>query len=425
MHFGRRRLRWLSATAVLSLVGSLMWSAPAQARVSVTPATWTPAVTSPDATVRQLVQCGTTMFAVGSFSQVTQGGHTYTRKNAFSFNANTGAVTTWNPNVNGEVNSVALTRNCKRAFLGGEFTFLRGRTVENLAALSATTAKVIMSFGHTVNRPVDTLALVQRRTLMVGGNFTVINGTKRGDYASVSWRTGDVTSYFKLAITGVLPGKDSKRMVYNSQVSRQGDRLLIEGDFTKIGTHHREQVAEFNLGPGEATLNGFGNELLSSKHCLSDEAFYVRSAAFSEDEKTIYLAATGKAGASPYCDAVSALANTPRAATLWVNKTGGDSLYSVAAGASSVYIAGHERWADNPDASNSCGTGCVPRPGIGAIGTASGLATSWNPTRARGHGADDLVVTTRGLWVASDTFFGAVDCGGVSHPGICFFHGVA
>jgi hypothetical protein len=45
----------------------------------------------------------------------------------------------------------------------------------------------------------------------------------------------------------------------------------------------------------------------------------------------------------------------------------------------------------------------------------------WNPTRSRGRGADDMLLTQAGLWIASDNFQGAGKCGGVSgHAGICF-----
>ncbi len=40
---------------------------------------------------------------------------------------------------------------------------------------------------------------------------------------------------------------------------------------------------------------------------------------------------------------------------------------------------------------------------------------------ARGNGADDMLLTSAGLWIASDTFGGAEQCGGLSgYAGICF-----
>jgi ribosomal protein L28 len=80
------------------------------------------------------------------------------------------------------------------------------------------------------------------------------------------------------------------------------------------------------------------------------------------------------------------------------------------------------RWLNNPFGSDSCGTGCVSRPGIGDVDAGTGLATSWNPTRSRGHGASDLFLDSGGnLWVSSDAPLGSVKCAGVYHPGICEF----
>src|SRR5262249_42002853 len=74
--------------------------------VSPTPAGGTPVLSDPGTTeqVRQLVQCGGTMYAVGTFTEIKRGGTAYTRNNAFSFSAPPPyVVTPWDPNVNGTV----------------------------------------------------------------------------------------------------------------------------------------------------------------------------------------------------------------------------------------------------------------------------------------------------------------------------------
>jgi hypothetical protein len=58
--------------------------------VSAVPARGTPHLATsskPTEQIRQLVQCGTTMYAVGSFSSVKQGGKSYARTDIFSFRA--------------------------------------------------------------------------------------------------------------------------------------------------------------------------------------------------------------------------------------------------------------------------------------------------------------------------------------------------
>jgi hypothetical protein len=70
--------------------------------------------------------------------------------------------------------------------------------------------------------------------------------------------------------------------------------------------------------------------------------------------------------------------------------------------------------------------GAIPAPGLGGFTPDGSLLTNGNRTqgrysRARGLGADDMLRTSAGLWIASDNFDGSVTCGGVpGHAGICF-----
>ena len=111
----------------------------------------------------------------------------------------------------------------------------------------------------------------------------------------------------------------------------------------------------------------------------------------------------------------------------WVNYTGCDSLYSVAADSSAVYVGGDERWADN---ANGCNTAGPAHTGTGHgrlhprdLGWAL-LENSGNTaglySRARGLGADDMLRTGTGLWIASDNLQGSATCGGVPGARICF-----
>ena len=66
-------------------------------------------------------------------------------------------------------------------------------------------------------------------------------------------------------------------------------------------------------------------------------------------------------------------------------------------------MQGHQRWLDNPEGRDFAGPGAVERPGIGAIHPVTGKALPWNPTKGRGEGGKDLLITRHGLWVVSDT----------------------
>jgi hypothetical protein len=157
----------------------------------------------------------------------------------------------------------------------------------------------------------------------------------------------------------------------------------------------------------------------------------VRAATWGPTDKTVFVATTGYhplggATGTPstrtgLCDAAAKFpASEASVRHEWINYTGCDSLYSVVAGASTVYFGGHERWADNGDGCDGAGPGAIAAPGMVGLSEVTSKV-EFNPTRARGLGADDMLLTKAGLWVASDNADGADACAGqAGRSGICF-----
>src|SRR5215468_2382289 len=171
----------LPAAASSTATHTTAKAAAATGPVLATPATGTPklAATGTTETVCQLVKCGGTMYAVGSFSEIQRFTTTYFRNNIFSFSATPGfKVTSFAPNVNGEINSIAFNgSNCNDAYIGGQFTSVNGTKVANFAEISTTTGNVVSGFGDRVGGGhVDTVLVVNGH-LLVGGTFTTINGS--------------------------------------------------------------------------------------------------------------------------------------------------------------------------------------------------------------------------------------------------------
>jgi len=288
--------------------------------------------------------------------------------------------------------------------------------------------------------------------LLAGGTFTSINGSTADPYyASLNLLTGLDDGFLHLNVSGHYQFHDVKRNgteVYNQQLSHGGTLLLAEGDFTKVGGQSRQQIFMLNVSGSTATVTGWSSpEFDGSKgeipsgypyQCGDSHPFYIHAAAWSPDDSTIYIADTGfkpwnwngKFPIIGLCDAVSAFPATQTEVTHdWVNYTGCNSLYSVAADSSSVYVGGHERWADDPDGCKHTGPGFINAPGLGGFTPgASGGSLILNSageaglySRSRGHGADDMLLTSAGLWIASDNFGGGTSCDGVSgYAGICF-----
>jgi hypothetical protein len=391
--------------------------------------------------VRQLARCGKRMYAVGSFTRIGRGHGVIKRQNVFSFSASAPyRVSHWHPRVNGTVNSIAFDgKHCRHAYLGGDFTRVNKRTVSNLVEVTTRKGSVTRRFKANANREVETLLMWHKR-LLTGGTFTTINGkTHHRYFASLKPKTGAVTRYLSLKISGHYQYRNSMGQpsvvnpsrVFNLQLSHRGNRLLVEGDFKRIGGKPRQQIAMLNLRRRHATTNlWYPKEF--NRPCQIDQPFYAKAAAWSFTDSQVFVATDGGLPASGLgservgprsglCDAASAFPSARhRVRHQWINYTGCDSLSAVVADPSTVYIGGHERWANNSNQcdNNDLGT-ATPAQGMAGLSPATGHVT-YNPSRARGFGADDMIITNAGLWIASDNFAGADQCGHVhGHAGIC------
>src|SRR6516225_2145497 len=111
-----------TACCLLALAPGASAGAAQTGPVAPVPVSGTPSLVSTGTTeqVRQLVQCGSTMYAVGSFTKIRWGGKTYLRDNIFSFSATSPfTITRWKPDANGVVNSIAFNGgNCSHAYIG-------------------------------------------------------------------------------------------------------------------------------------------------------------------------------------------------------------------------------------------------------------------------------------------------------------------
>ena len=416
----------IAGTVAVSVLGVTAPALAAAGPVSSHPASGTPALpdsSNPPEQVRQLVQCGGTMYAVGNFTTIKQGNATIIRHNAFSFSATAPyKVTSWDPDVNGKVNSIAFNgTGCGNAYLGGQFSVVNGQSARDIVEVSASTGKINYAFAKSVGGQGETLVAVNHR-ILAGGLFSSANGGGNKYFAALDATTGKDDGFIHLNISGNYGDGGTK--VYNQQLSHGGTLDLIEGTFTSAGGEPRQQIFMLNLSGRSAALTAWTSPEFSQP-CAHVEAFYLRAASWSPDDGTIYIATTGYKGPqgadTGLCDAAAAFPATKASVShKWINYTGCDSFYSTAADANDAYFGGHERWADNSHACDKAGPGAVPAPGMVGLSPSTG-AVVFNPTRGRGFGADDMLVTSAGLWIASDNAFSADNCAHIGgHAGICF-----
>ncbi len=435
MQFNRWTRRGSAGLVVGTVAATVLGlAAPALAAagpVSTHPASGTPQLAPTGSTeqVRQLVQCGGIMYAVGSFTSIKQGSTTFSRHNAFSFSATAPyKITSWNPDVNGTVNTVAFNgTGCHNAYLGGRFSSVHGGSAKNIVEVSTSTSKINYTFAKSANGQVETM-VVAHGHLLTGGYFTSVNGSGNRYMVSLSPTTGKDDGFVHLGISGNYVSGQATRG-FNQQLSHSTNFDLVEGVFTSVGGQHRQQIFMLSLTGSSAAVTAWTSPEFNGA-CVNGESFYVKAASWSPDDGSVYIATTGfhplggPTGATPrtgLCDAAAAFpASQSSVGHKWVNYTGCDSLFSTAADTNTAYFGGHERWFDNALDCDAAGPGAVSAPGMAGLSPSSG-AIVWNPTRARGLGADDMLVTGAGLWIASDNAFGSSQCGGVGgHAGICF-----
>jgi hypothetical protein len=396
---------------------------------------------------RQLTQCGDVMYAVGQFTQVRNPNSTtpIARNNAFAFRATTPyTVLPWNPNVNGPLDTVACTTDGD-VLIGGQFTTVGGVAVRNLAKVDEVTGANQASFTL---HPAGRVAHIEVVRDLGGAMHALVGGYAAPFLRSVDPVTGANQSYLgNITLSGKyeFPGAAAhSTRIYNMTVhptpyqpgsTTVHPAVLMTGVFTSVGGQRHEQVFRLNLTPGTATVSRWAPADLYA-HCHWKQPFYAQDAAWSSDGTRIFVVTTGYRLKSEIdmpvsqrperrtgpCDAVISYPTTEAEFTgyQWINYTGCDSLYAVATDAQTVFIGGHQRWISNGNACDKLGAGGRVQAGLGEVTPTNGVAQA-GPNRGRGLGANDLLRTSAGLWIASDNQANTAGCGNATaRMGICF-----
>lgn len=381
-------------------------ASPRQAAVvSADPANVTPHVI--DGNVNAFALVGSKMFAGGTIAQVRQQGSTVvqTRHNLMAFDAATGLVLPFAPVFDGEVWSLEPAGD-GTMFVAGSFTTVNGAPARGLVKLNLATNTVVAAFNPRLDGAVTDVQIV-RGQVVVAGKFRHAGGATRPYLASLDPATGAATPFIDVAVAGRVEIGKGWPHVYRFAVDPAETRIVIMGNFTSVAGQNRRRVAMLDVNPFGTRLASF-NDIRFYEDCDVTMPAYFRDADWSPDGSYFVLVTTGLVGPGSLCDSASRWDDfSGNRGPRWINKTGGDTLHSVAVTGPAVYVGGHQRWLDNPLGQNSAGPGAVSRPGLGAIDPVSGKALAWNPTRTRGVGAKELYATYgtggAGLWVGSDT----------------------
>ncbi len=421
--------RILATAAIVATVGTTAvgnvgaaWAVQtAQATiVSAVPATWTPNVLN--GKVEAIAQVGNTIVIGGTFTQIQSpaaGSPVLTRNRIAAFDATTGAIsTTFAPSMSGEVNAIVPAGDGTSVFVGGQFTTISGVSASKVARLAVSNGAQVVGFkAATITGSVRDLRLV-RDQLVIAGDFTKIGTVVRGQMASLNPATGSLTGFLVHTFAGPLNG--GKLTVSKIDATPDGNRILGLGNFQTVDGQPRSLLFLLDSSGANSVLSPWSTSFYAPG-CAAVFDTYMRDLDISPDGTYAVVTDTGAYdGPDSPCDTQVRWDLTNDSSDqqpVWKNVTGGDTTYAVAVTGTAVYVGGHFRWANNPYAGDAQGPGGVPREGIAALDPATGLPLSWNPGRARGVGVFDMLATSTGLWIGDDT----TRIGGKQHARLAFF----
>ncbi|SDR68135.1 PKD domain-containing protein [Actinopolymorpha singaporensis] len=393
------------ATVVLPSQASAV-QVPQSKVVSDNPVNWTPHVL--DGRVMSIVQVGGMIILGGEFSQVSSADGTtiYNRSNLVAFSATTGVVsTTFNPRADGEVTTLIVSADGSTVFAGGFFNTINGQPAKSTAKINVANGQLTAGFTSPVlDGRIKDMRLVGSR-LWIAGTFTRVNGHVQPGLATINATTGAYDPFDQVQFAG--PQNGGVLQVMKMDVTPDRSTLVAIGNFTVVGGQSRTQIAMLDIGGASASVANWRTDFFTSV-CSPSFDSYMRDIDISPDGTYFVVTTTGAYSGGPpkACDTNSRFETRTRGTGItptWAEYTGGDTTYAVAVTGAAVYVGGHFRWHNNPWAADKAGPGAVSREGIAALDPQTGLPFQWNPGRTKGVGVFDMLATSAGLWVGSDT----------------------
>lgn len=424
---GRRTVVALGAVVAVALVLSACGpiAAPPHSPthpgvVSTNPDDRTPHVL--DGKVNAVLDLGARVIVGGEFTTVKEFNRPaqYAIQGLFAYDKATGKIdTTFVPALDrGGVRALAVSGD-GQLLVGGTFQSIGSHFSPGLAKVDPTTGAPTTTFKGQTDGWVLTMAQRGGRVFL-GGTFTKVDGTPRSRLAAIDATTGKVDPSFDVPVTVALRGTT---LVNEMDANDAGTKLVITGNFTVVGGQPRTQVAVVDVGAASAAVSSWATTGYRAGVCASGYDYYVKDVDISPDGTFFGVVTTGAwgGGLASLCDTVARweLGRTgPGQQPTWADWTGGDSLSAVAITGSTLYAAGHQRWANNETAprGDQKGPEAVDRAGIAAFDAATGAVLPWVADRERGLQVGTLTPTAQGLWIGSDSS----SIGGEWHPRLAF-----
>jgi hypothetical protein len=200
---------------------------------------------------------GDTLYVGGTFTSVN--GSTAASR-LVAFDTTTGLLTAFNPGVNSNVAALALTPDGSTLYAAGIFTMVNGSTAENRIAAFNTSTGVATAFNPNLNDNVNAIALSpDGTTVYAAGQFTTVNGGVAENRLAAFNSTTGVATGFNPNVNNTIAGRARQRRVrrvgvrgggwtdpeHDLLLPRRGDERLR--DIRRFG-HQRDHGAGRSTG---------------------------------------------------------------------------------------------------------------------------------------------------------------------------------
>jgi len=338
--------------------------------------------------VKAFAQIGGTMYVGGSFTQVSESdGPTITRNHIFAFDVASGAISgSFVPQLNGKVESIQPAPDGLSVFVGGYFTTVNGQSAKRIAKISTSNGQLVAGWNANVNTGSRVMDMsIDGNRLFIGGQFTKVNNQTRTNLAALDTTTGALDPSVNYTFAGTHSG--SQRRIQRMDISPDGNTIVAIGNFATVDGLDRHQIVKLNVGSNPATVSNWETDRYKST-CSSTFDSYMRDVDIDPSGTYFVVGTTGAffggSGSGVSCDTIMRWEMNASGNALqpnWVDYTGGDTTWSVLSTGHAIYVGGHMRWMNNPFAGDSAGPGSVPRVGTAALDPLNGLPLNWTATR--------------------------------------------
>lgn len=197
-----------------------------------------------NSSVNALAVAGNTVFAGGLFTRIRQPGKPagqgeMARTYIAAFDRTTGAPTGFAPKLNGAVWSIATSPDGKWVVIGGDFTTVNGIKRNRIAMFSVSTGRMVAAWDPSVSSRVRAIT-ISNAAVFFGGSFGLVDNVGRNRLAAVRLIYGDLLPW----------NPNANDDVYAIDMADNLSRVFVGGPFSRLNNKDHYSLAMVNISSG-------------------------------------------------------------------------------------------------------------------------------------------------------------------------------